>query len=60
MTKYHLPTVYELFADNIFKFLFDELKKPESAYLKLDSLSKHRETRRVSHKLLLVPNSKNI
>ena len=40
--------------------MFDELRKPESAYLKLDSLSNHRETRTVSHKLLPVPNSKNI
>ena len=60
MTKYHLLTVYEVFANNIFKFMFDELRKPESTYLKLDSLSNHCETRRVSHKLLPVPNSKNI
>ena len=28
MTKYHLLTVYEFFANNIFKFMFDELRKP--------------------------------
>ena len=39
--------------------MFDELRQPESAYLKLNSLSNHRELRRVSHKLLSVPNSKN-
>ena len=40
--------------------MFDELRKPESAYYKkLASLSNHRELRRVSHKLLAVPNSKN-
>ena len=40
--------------------MFDELRKPESAYLKLDSLSNHRDTRSVSHKLLPVPNSKTL
>ena len=40
--------------------MFDELRKPDSTYLKLDSLSYHRETRRVSQKLLSVLNSKNI
>ena len=40
--------------------MFDELRKPDSTYLKLDSLSHHRETRRVSQKLLSVHNAKNI
>ena len=60
MTKYRLLTVYKLFANYIFKFMFNELRKPESAYLKSDSLTNHRETRRVSRKFLPVPNSKNI
>ena len=60
MTNYHLLSFYELFVNIIFKFIFDELRKPESAYLKLESLSNHHDTRRVSHKLSPVPNSKNV
>ena len=60
MTKYHLLTVYYFFANNILKFMFEELRKPKSAHLKLDLLNNHHETRRVSHELLPVPNSKNI
>ena len=40
--------------------MFDELRKPDSAYFKLYLLRNHRETRRVSHNFLPIPNSKNI
>ena len=55
MKNHHLLTVYELFANNVSEFTFHELRKPESAYKKLCSLSKHRE----NNTNLLQPISKN-
>ena len=60
MTKYHLLTLNELFANNIFKFMFDEFRKPESVYLKLDSLSNHRETRSLAKTFTCTQLKKNI
>ena len=56
MKNHHLLTVYELFAKNVSEFTFHELRKPESAYKKLCSLSKHRK----NNTNLLEPISKNL